>query len=881
MSQVWVAGRLRPTQVDAAGAAAPGAVVDGAGAADLGGKANGLLALERLGLPVPPFLVVPADVDVDDACARALVAAAGALGDRVAVRSSADVEDGTSTSYAGQFDTFLDVEVKDVVEMLRRCRASATGPRVAAYQRERGLTGTPRVHVVLQQMVHARVAGVCFTSDPSGARGEVVVVAARGLGTGVVDGTADTQTSTQARAGSAWVHAPGLTDVVTDAECDAIAGLARRVEQAVGRDVDVEWALDPQGRLFALQARPITTLPEGGVSYFDRSNVGENYPGLTLPLTFSHLKESYEHVFRNVLLRFGVRRRTLQREDAALQSLLGYVDGRVAYNTAEWYRLFRFIPGVEPYLASWREMLGVDAGGGDGSRGSWNVVGVAETALRTLWLLLRVDAHHRTFLRAFDAAYMAYRTTTAASPDTHGEQAGDTAGDTTGDPRGDAASATRDPRERRRVSEHTLIGLYRGLNAQLLDGWEITLANDAFAFMFSSVAKRLLQQAGVDDGVFFGLLADDPNLESVAPLKALLDLGARLATLPDAAADLRAVAAGERRHWRSAGPALSAPGPLGPGSPERRSFDVDVDAYLAAYGDRCADELKLESRTFRDDPRAFARALLAAADSGRVVADVAARERATHQAAQAQARAGLRGRPLLSLGVWLSTRLARRSIRWREASRLRRTRAYGAVRHIFVTLGERLADAGAVDDARDVFFLTTHEVLAFINGTAVDGDLRAVVERRRAAHTAHALRAPREKFRTKGMVGAHPVPSQRSTSTSAPGDGVWRGVGCAAGIARGPVVVVTDPMAAPDVRGRILVAATTDPGWIFLMAAAAGVIVERGSMLSHAAIVGRELGIPTVVGIAGATAAFADGVVVDVDGGRGEVRLAPQNEGTR
>lgn len=835
MSRVWVAGRF----VDAAVAL---------GVGPLGGKAAGLMALERLGVHVPGFLVLPSDVEFDLPTAHDVQEAVEReLGDRCAVRSSADVEDGTTASYAGQFDTVLNVDVGGVPDAVRQCRASATGPRVLAYQHQRGLTGTPRVHVVLQQMVNARVAGVCFTSDPSGARGEVVVVAARGLGTGVVDGTADTQTSTQARAGGPWAHAPGLTGVVTDAECDAIAALARRVEQGFGRDVDVEWAIDHEGRLFALQARPITTLPEGGVSYFDRSNVGENYPGLTLPLTFSHLKESYEHVFRNVLLRFGVRRRTLQREDAALQSLLGYVSGRVAYNTAEWYRLFRFIPGVEPYLATWREMLGVDAAGGDGSRTRWNVLGVCETALRTLWLLLHVDAHHRTFLRAFDAAYAAYRTTTA--PDA-------TNGDAT---------------DRGHVSEHTLIGLYRGLNAQLLDGWEITLANDAFAFMFSSAAKRLLAQAGVDDGVFFGLLADDPNLESVAPLKALLDLGARLATLEDASADLRAVAAGVRRHWRSAGPS----------SPERRSFDVDVDAYLAAYGDRCADELKLESRTFRDDPRAFARALLAAADSGRVVADVAARERATHQAAQAQARAGLRGRPLLSLGVWLCTRLARRSIRWREASRLRRTRAYGAVRHIFVTLGERLAAAAAIDDARDVFFLTTHEVLAFINGTAVDDDLRAVVERRRAAHAAYALRAPREKFRAKGMVGAHPVPSQRSAAASAPGDGVWRGVGCAAGIARGAVVVVTDPMSAPDVRGRVLVAATTDPGWIFLMAAAAGVIVERGSMLSHAAIVGRELGIPTVVGIAGATTAFADGVVVDVDGGRGEVRLAPQNEGTR
>ena len=76
------------------------------------------------------------------------------------------------------------------------------------------------------------------------------------------------------------------------------------------------------------------------------------------------------------------------------------------------------------------------------------------------------------------------------------------------------------------------------------------------------------------------------------------------------------------------------------------------------------------------------------------------------------------------------------------------------------------------------------------------------------------------------------------------------------------------------VKGRVLVAESTDPGWIFLMAAAAAVVVEKGSMLSHAAIVGRELGIPTVVGIAGATHLFADEPMLTVDGATGTVHSA-------
>jgi pyruvate,water dikinase len=80
------------------------------------------------------------------------------------------------------------------------------------------------------------------------------------------------------------------------------------------------------------------------------------------------------------------------------------------------------------------------------------------------------------------------------------------------------------------------------------------------------------------------------------------------------------------------------------------------------------------------------------------------------------------------------------------------------------------------------------------------------------------------------------------------------------------------------VPGRILVTRTTDPGWIFLMAAASGLVAERGSPLSHTAIIGRELGIPTVVGVEGATRRIPDGALIVVDGGTGVVRVLAGGE---
>jgi len=89
---------------------------------------------------------------------------------------------------------------------------------------------------------------------------------------------------------------------------------------------------------------------------------------------------------------------------------------------------------------------------------------------------------------------------------------------------------------------------------------------------------------------------------------------------------------------------------------------------------------------------------------------------------------------------------------------------------------------------------------------------------------------------------------------------------------RGPVRVVTDPRNAVVKPGEILVAERTDPGWIMLFASAAGLLVERGSLLSHAAIVSREMGIPSIVAIAGITQQLKDGEWVEMNGSTGVVK---------
>jgi len=183
---------------------------------------------------------------------------------RVAVRSSAIGEDAADASFAGQHETVLDVGgVDPIVDALLECWRSVYSERAAAYRRERGITTTPRIAVLVQLMVPADASAIAFSADPvSGARDVVVVNAARGLGDAIASG-AITPDSYTVRKSDLGIGSRSSVDgaALADDDIAAIARLAIRLETAMGRPVDVECALR-NGELHLLQCRPITTLPD-------------------------------------------------------------------------------------------------------------------------------------------------------------------------------------------------------------------------------------------------------------------------------------------------------------------------------------------------------------------------------------------------------------------------------------------------------------------------------------------------------------------------------------------------------------------------------------------------------------------------------------------
>jgi pyruvate,water dikinase len=285
------------------------------------------------------------------------------------------------------------------------------------------------------------------------------------------------------------------------------------------------------------------------------------------------------------------------------------------------------------------------------------------------------------------------------------------------------------------------------------------------------------------------------------------------------------------------------------------------------------EELKLESLTLHDEPLMllrsvgqFARRFGAAglADAG---LETKLRTQAEVRSAQALAR-----RPLRRILFNWVLKHTRARVRDRENLRFERTRLFGRVRRIYVELGKRLHAVGRLAEPRDVFFLTVEEVLGFVEGTAATTDLAGLVALRKGEFAGFRAQAePADRFATRGAVYLGNTFRPMQAAVVPTGDGL-KGIGCCPGIVRAKARVIIDPRNAVIESGEILVAPRTDPGWIMLFPAAAGLLVEHGSLLSHSAIVAREMGIPAIVSISGVMAWVQTGDWLEMDGSSGAVR---------
>jgi rifampicin phosphotransferase len=803
-----------------------------------------------------------------DAIRRAYDHAEGGI---VAVRSSGQAEDSSAYSFAGQFATFLGVSgIEQVVDSVRRCWASAYSERSLLYQIQHGLEfGDARMAVIIQRLVRADISGVIFTRNPV-RNDEMVISAIYGLGEGLVSGAVDSDTVVVSRANRAvlrytigdklerfdYLEETGFrarpvtealraAQVLTDADVALLTQAAEDVESLFSTPQDIEWAMI-DGELWVLQARPITTIVEPGSAHgpedyriWDNSNIIESYDDVTTQLTFTFARHLYHQVYREYIRILRLPEEQREEMDSWLANMLGRFNGRVYYNLLNWYRVLRVLPFYRMNRAVFELAIGVQERLSD-EEVEWLVPAPYTCSSRfqqrriraktTISFVRRFMASHRDVRQFLELFYSAFDEFDHVDYD--------------------------------ELSAAQIYRLYCTLERKLLRRWGAMMLLESVIGMSFGALGGLTRRwlPGAPGWFLWAVASPGSRIESIEPVRALAELVRR--TREDPAIE-RTILNLPPERVRAELEAL-----------DRGAYLSTVDEYVREFGYRSLDELKLEEPDLSENPSSFfvmlADGLRRPQEDGELTAGTGPGE--------ADAVLARELSPARRWAYGLVRRKVQRGLADREQVRFCRTRSFGLARRMFLAIGRDLARSGAIETERDVFHLRLEELRGCFAGTIAHRELRPLIELRKRAYDEDGQLVAPDRFVTQGLIywcgnlerGGWSAARDSGLLAATTRRHVLNGVASSPGVAEGVARVAREPW---EAGGGVLVTYRTDPGWSAVLPGVAALVIERGSPLTHVAIVARELGIPTVVQIPDVTKVVRTGQRLRVNGYDGTVTV--------
>ena len=297
-------------------------------------------------------------------------------------------------------------------------------------------------------------------------------------------------------------------------------------------------------------------------------------------------------------------------------------------------------------------------------------------------------------------------------------------------------------------------------------------------------------------------------------------------------------------------------------------FNILLEEYMEKFGDRTVHELKLEALTLREDPLFLIRMIYSIS----MTKEVTEHSKRNISEEQNKIYENLKISPLKKFILKKTVSYAKKFIRLRENLRYERTKVFGMVRKIMKKMGTYLKEENIITHERDVFYLTIDEIFGLIDGALIDTDLKKLIDLRKEKYKEYEEEAVLpDRFLTRGFLGEN-FHYEDLTGNEQEDKNILRGTGCSKGVVKGKVKIVLNPMNTEVEDGDIVVTKSTDPSWVMVFPLLKGLIVEKGSLLSHSAIISREMNIPAIVGVQGAVTALKTGDFVQFDGSTGIIK---------
>ncbi|HSJ34327.1 MAG TPA: rifamycin-inactivating phosphotransferase [Acidimicrobiia bacterium] len=775
------------------------------------------------------------EVAIPDEVERAIAAAVARLGDHLAyaVRSSATAEDLPTASFAGQYDTFLNVVgVATLLQQISRCWASLFSERAVAYRMRNGIDHrTVEMAVVVQPMVFPTASGVLFTADAlTGNRRVASVEATFGLGEALVSGMVaadqyrvhngkllDTKVAAKqvvvrgSPDGGTRVEPlePSLQTqpVLTEQQAVRLAGLGRRIESQFGCPQDIEWCLDEHG-FQIVQSRPITTI----------------FPVPEVDDEANHVYLSVGHgqMMTDPMTPLGL----------SVWQLTSPAPMRIAGS--------RLFVDITDHLSS------------------------ASTRMATLETFGKSDPLIRDALETLLARDDFIPMGPDGSPDLP-----------------PPSRARTEPIEADPAIVTELIGRNRASVAELQREIETRSGSELLDFVLADIGElrsllldpqsrqsvmagfeaswwlddKLAEWLGEENAAAVLSLAAPNNVTAEMGL-ALLDVADVIRPHPEVVSFLRSVQDDEF---------LDQMAGLGGG----KEAGEAIVSYLDRYGMRCVGEIDIARPRWAERPSALLPMLLSNLDNFATGERERRLERGRRQAeAKAQELMG-RLRPLPD-GAEKAEQVAGMIRRLRTFIGYREYPKYGMVSRYFIykqallAEADRLVGGNVLPVIDDIFFLTFNELHDVVRSRRAD---HALIARRRADFRAHGALQPPRVLTSDGetLHGTY----QRDDLPA----GALVGLAVSGGTIEGRARVVHDMAEADLEPGDILVTPHTDPSWSPLFVTIAGLVTEVGGPMTHGSVIAREFGLTAVVGVEGATRSIRDGQQIRLNGTRGYVEI--------
>lgn len=782
----------------------------------VGGKGHQLQKLCSWGAEVAPFFIVT--TECFDSYLKTKILPEVVIkrfGDflevhpKIALRSSMISEDHADSSFAGLFETYLDVTRENWLTSLEKIFSSLNSPRVSEYIDKKKIKVNLKMAVVVQQLVQVDRSGVLFSRSPVVPTSAIAIDAAYGLGEGVVSGYADVDHYQLTRTKD-LIHSTinNQNPVLATSDLFRLVDKAIDLENKAGHPVDIEWGL-LEDKLFIFQIRPITRNFEP-LTYFVDTNLSESYPGIVSPFTASFVKKAYENVFKESAFILGASGSRLAKLSYHYERLISAVDNHLYYNLEHYYAVLRALPGGERNIENWHKMIGGKIEGLSIPR--------HETALTpfesvmALLSLLRIAAFKEKrihpFLKDLEKKKMDIEEKTRT---------------------------LKDPKE-------TIFYLNKLTHSPL--GFGLTIINDVYVMMGLGILSRILRKKKLPEDSVIDLLKTSNGVDSVKPLEYFNNLIRTLT--PEFIGELKQanLQAGFEpydnflKEMRRKGHTNSA---------------KHLELFLSEYGDRSFEELKLESLPLKNNPVLLIQLIEWARTNENVT------------------NARSEGSQTVSLN-WFEKKLlafTRSAIETREATRLWRGKYYHLIRNLVLQLAQSLKNQDRTWNEfaiQDFFSASPEEWLEFAQGKMSTIEMQELLKERQSWKNKKQMFPELIVWQEN-----EPLPqfSHSEVSDSLTGQGVSQG------LVEGVALVLEKPDEAlqSDLKDFILVTKNTDPAWVYIMSRSKGLVSEKGSLLSHTAIIGRELNIPTVVGVKQATRIIKTGDRIRLDAINGKVEL--------